>query len=148
MTSKEKAHHGQRETEKVRQPVSDESAEPSSPKLVLEESSQTPVDPFTLDGNGRLPSLYVGPSPEAPESRTRPPLLPELYINRELSWLEFNRRVLEVAENPETPLLERVKFAAIFSNNLDEFFMIRVAGIKRKVVAGITDPGPDGRTPS
>ena|SRR5687767_10418555 len=77
-----------------------------------------------------------------------PGLEPELYINRELSWLEFNRRVLEEMEEKITPLLERVKFAAIFSSNLDEFFMIRVAGAKRKVVAGIPDRGPDGRTPA
>ncbi len=76
-----------------------------------------------------------------------PELRPELYINRELSWLEFNRRVLEEAAESGTPLLERVKFAGIFASNLDEFFMIRVAGVKRKVVAGIGDPGPDGRTP-
>ena len=77
-----------------------------------------------------------------------PPLDPDLYINRELSWLEFNRRVLQEMEEAGTPLLERVKFAAIFSANLDEFFMIRVAGVKRKVVAGIADRGPDGRTPN
>ncbi len=72
---------------------------------------------------------------------------PELYINRELSWLEFNRRVLQEVGGAATPLLERLKFAGIFASNLDEFFMIRVAGVKRKVVAGIGDPGPDGRTP-
>ncbi len=77
-----------------------------------------------------------------------PRLRPELFINRELSWLQFNQRVLEEAIEPTTPLLERVKFAAIFSANLDEFFMIRVAGIKRKLAAGIGDPGPDGRTPT
>ena len=71
----------------------------------------------------------------------------ELYINRELSWLEFNRRVLKEVTRKETPLLERAKFAAIFAANLDEFFMIRVAGVKRKVVSGITDVAVDGRTP-
>ncbi len=76
-----------------------------------------------------------------------PELTPELYINRELSWLDFNERVLEEMEEESTPLLERVKFASIFSSNLDEFFMIRVAGVKRKVVANITEPGLDGRTP-
>lgn len=76
-----------------------------------------------------------------------PPLKPKLYINRELSWLEFNRRVLQEMSDRTNPLLERVKFAAIFSTNLDEFFMIRVAGAKRKVVAGIADRGADGRTP-
>jgi polyphosphate kinase len=77
-----------------------------------------------------------------------PPLLPELFINRELSWLDFNDRVLFEAEEVENPLLERVKFAAIFASNLDEFFMIRVAGIKRKIAAGIGIPGADGRTPT
>ncbi|MGH2558184.1 MAG: polyphosphate kinase 1 [Thermomicrobiales bacterium] len=76
-----------------------------------------------------------------------PPLLPELYINRELSWLEFNRRVLEEAEDKTAPLLERVKFAAIFASNLDEWAMIRFAGLKQKLAAGIAEAGPDGRTP-
>jgi polyphosphate kinase len=76
-----------------------------------------------------------------------PPLEPEMFINRELSWLDFNSRVLFEAEECTNPLLERVKFAAIFAVNLDEFFMIRVAGIKRKVDSGIGTLGPDGRTP-
>ncbi len=75
------------------------------------------------------------------------PLSPDLYINRELSWLEFNRRVLEEAAESATPLLERLKFVAIFTSNIDEFFMIRVAGVKRKIAAGIFEPGVDGRTP-
>ena len=72
---------------------------------------------------------------------------PENYLNRELSWLDFNERVLEEAEDPTVPLLERVKFLAIVSNNWDEFFMVRVAGIWRQIDAGIIQPGPDGRTP-
>lgn len=84
---------------------------------------------------------------DSPHGFQLPVLAPDLYINRELSWLEFNRRVLQEMREDSTPLLERVKFASIFSSNLDEFFMIRVAGVKRKVVAGILDAGPDGRTP-
>lgn len=71
---------------------------------------------------------------------------PQYYFNRELSWLEFNRRVLHEAIDPRNPLLERVKFAAIFSANLDEFFMVRVASLQRHVEAEITTRTPDGRT--
>src|SRR3954452_6408843 len=70
------------------------------------------------------------------------------YFNRELSWLTFNDRVLQLAEDTSVPLLERLKFAAIHTNNLDEFFMIRVAGVHDQVDAGLTDPGADGRTPT
>ena len=72
---------------------------------------------------------------------------PSLYINRELSLLEFQRRVLEEAEDEDTPLLERVKFLAIFGSNMDEFFMVRVSGIRKQVEARITDVSPDGMTP-
>jgi polyphosphate kinase len=72
---------------------------------------------------------------------------PELYNNRELSWLQFNERVLELAEDETTPLLERVKFLAIYANNLDEFFMVRVAGLHDQVDAGIDARGPDGLSP-
>ncbi|MGV3724396.1 MAG: polyphosphate kinase 1 [Actinomycetota bacterium] len=71
---------------------------------------------------------------------------PSLYINRELSWLEFNHRVLEVALDARQPLLERVKFLAIVSSNLDEFFMVRVAGLKRQVKSQTAQYGPDGMT--
>jgi len=70
-----------------------------------------------------------------------------LYINRELSWLEFNRRVLHEAQDPRTPLLERLKFLSIFSSNLDEFFQVRVAGLRKQVAARYQEPTADGLTP-
>ncbi len=72
----------------------------------------------------------------------------ERYINRELSWLEFNRRVLALAENEEIPVLERTKFLAIFHDNLDEFFQVRVAGLEEQVAAGVRAAPPDGLYPS
>ena len=71
---------------------------------------------------------------------------PSLYVNRELSWLEFNRRVLEEAQDPLTPSVEKLKFASIFSSNLDEYFMVRVGGLFRALETGLGDVDPSGRT--
>jgi polyphosphate kinase len=85
----------------------------------------------------------VASVPDAPGERALP------YTNREVSWLDFNERVLALAEDEDTPLLERAKFLAIFSTNLDEFFMVRVAGVHDQIEAGVVDARrPDGLTPA
>src|ERR1700682_5873369 len=98
------------------------------------------------------PSLPLPPHDQERQSQTNQPNQtnlpnhPDFYINRELSWIEFNRRVFGEAKNPRHPLLERVKFMAIFETNLDEFIMIRMAGLKDQVGSRITLRSPDGRT--
>src|SRR5579862_874826 len=73
---------------------------------------------------------------------------PELYINRELSQLEFSRRVLEEIEDPRHPLLERIKFIAIFESTIDDFFVLRVSGLKEQQTSKVIDYPPDGLTPT
>src|SRR5207248_2735573 len=121
-----------------------------APTLIL--SRQNPVSMATRT---RKPSSKRS----APAERatipngTASPLVPSskpvkaAYFNRELSWLAFNRRVLEQAQNEKNPLLERVKFLAIVCSNLDEFFEIRVAGIIQQVDSGLTEPSVDGLGP-
>jgi polyphosphate kinase len=101
------------------------------------------------------PVLDISPEEEdtlPDRARPEPPKIdlddPALYLNRELTWLEFNRRVLHEAADPRTPLLERVKFLAIVSSNLDEFFMKRIGGLKQQIAAGMHKPSVDGRSPA
>src|ERR1700674_4395458 len=72
---------------------------------------------------------------------------PSLYINRELSWLEFNQRVLEEGQDSKNPLLEQLKFLCIVASNLDEFFEVRVAGLKQQRESNVNEGGPDGMSP-
>src|SRR5262249_16983673 len=98
------------------------------------------------DGRGR-----GGPT-RAPDRRDLPASVErgnsEAFVKGEVAWVEFNRRVREEAEDPTVPLLERVKFLAIVSSNLDEFFMVRVAGLRRRIRAGDGAAGPDGLSPA
>ena len=108
-----------------------------------------PRPPAAADENGRGAR---GRTPGAPAAPTAGPAAPadlpaDRYDSRELSWLEFNARVLALAEDPSQPLLERAKFLSIFASNLDEFYMVRVAGLKRRDQAGLAVRGADGLTP-
>src|SRR5437867_12163582 len=94
------------------------------------------------DPKGKVQALETPPRPSERFSD------PKNFINRELSWLEFNRRVLEEAQDSTQPLIERVKFLTIFRSNLDEFFEIRVVGIKQQIESETSGVGPDGLSPS
>src|ERR1700722_6871933 len=111
---------------------------------MTEETTDTAVE-TGQDGAGAIGSASapaaVADGPVALDEST-------LYVNRELSWLDFNDRVLQLAEDESLPLIERVKFLAIFVTNLDEFFMVRVAGVHDQIDARIDARGPDGLAPT
>src|SRR5262249_44151748 len=103
----------------------------------------TPVRSLDPDLDADLDSYEEGTGPDTEDGE-----LPQgRFLDRERSWLAFNERVLELAEDPSTPLLERANFLAIFASNLDEFFMVRVAGLKRRIATGVATRSASGLQP-
>src|SRR5438067_9743768 len=100
-----------------------------------------------MDGATAQPAIAKTLHSVTPETSAPAAVPLSEFLNRDLSWLEFNRRVLHEALDDRTPLLERVRFLSIFSSNLDEYFMKRIAGLKRQIAAGVVAPAPDGMTP-
>ena len=115
-------------------------AETSNETAEAAEPAEPPIPVVMVPGAG---SGRPGPNFQVPRNLKSP----KLYLNRELTWLTFNRRVLNEARDPRTPLLERVKFLAICDMTLDEFMMKRIGGLKQQVGAGVHRPTGDGRTP-
>jgi polyphosphate kinase len=114
--------------------------------------NKSPARALLARGGGAVDELVrpAAPSVEPPQSRPAAiaPDSPDRFINRELSWLDFNHRVIEEAENTHHPLLERLNYVSISASNLDEFYSVRVAGLIGQAKAGVTAVSPDGRTPA
>ena len=115
-------------------------------EFAAQEMQSGSFDPVGASEMGDATIATLATAAVEPAPRTEVEASP--FFNRELSWLEFNRRVLYEAEDPTVPLLERLKFVAIFGGNLDEFFMKRVGGLKLQAASGRATLSPDGRTPA
>ena len=124
-------------------------AHPRQPLAVRRAPPGFDAEPSALGSDGRRRGESTDARDQRQPSTERPALDDSaLYINRELSWLEFNQRVLDEASDPSVPLLERMKFLCITASNLDEFFMVRVAGLKQQLSSGMVETGPDGLLPA
>src|SRR5258708_24303737 len=126
---------------------------PNPPTASAESGRSSAPAPGDHTAGPPAPAPYAPPAPSAagspgPALDTASLERPSLYINREVSWLDFNDRVLQLAEDERVPLLERVKFCAIYTTNLDEYYMVRVAGLRDQIDAGVETPSQDGHTPS